>query len=84
MSCFYGNLENTRTKFVCLRKFGTLKLIGILSKVYIEILNKIMTGQCSKKSKMLTSKFYRGENSKWFWAGESQRICVLNGSIFML
>lgn len=67
MSCFYGNLENTRTtKCVCLRKFGTLKLIGSLSKAYIGILDKIITGQCSNKSEMLTSTFYTGEKSKWF------------------
>jgi cytoplasmic iron level regulating protein YaaA (DUF328/UPF0246 family) len=62
ISCFYGNLENTRTiKCVCLGKFGTLKLIGILSKVYTGVLNKIIIGQCSNKNEMLASKFYRGK-----------------------
>lgn len=64
ISCFYGNLENTRTtKCVYLRKFGTVKLIGILSKAYTGILNKIIIGNCSNQSEMLASQFiYGGKN----------------------
>lgn len=34
--------------------------------------NKIIIGQCSNKSEMLASKFYREKSSlKWFWARKS-------------